>query len=183
MLGRLLVGRGVLNALFGLYFLFAAASASGTGVLLQAGGYLVADGLLAALVAYALLARGSEPWRIGVEAASALARLLLGAWFMLVPGLSDGALTAVLALAALCAAAVGLGASEVVLALAFGRRNPDLGRMLVVALLAILAGVALLFAFPDASRLRAVFGLYALAHGLVLLAAGLRGGRGMRAAW
>jgi hypothetical protein len=55
--------------------------------------------------------------------------------------------------------------------------------VLAVAVLAILAGVALFFAFPDASRLRAVFGVYALAHGLVLLAAGLRGARGMRAAW
>jgi uncharacterized membrane protein HdeD (DUF308 family) len=184
MLGRLLAGRGALNALFGLYFLVAAASASGPAVLLQAGGYLLADGLMAALVAWLLLQqRQPQRWRVAIEVASAAARVLLGAWFLLVPELAQGALTAVLALAALCAAAVGLGVSEVALALAFGRRSPDLARMLAAALLAVLAGVAMLLAFPDATRLRAVFGVYALAHGLVLLAAGLRGARGMRAAW
>jgi hypothetical protein len=183
MLDRLLIGRGAFNALFGLYFLVAASSTSGPSVLSQAGGYLLADGLLASALAYVLLRRRSEPWRIGVETASALARLLLGAWFLLVPGLAHGALTAVFAALVLCAAAVGLGASEVALALAFARRSPDLRRTLAAAILAILGGVAVFYAFPDASRLRTVFGVYALAHGLVLLAAGLRGMHGVRAAW
>src|SRR5688500_16976852 len=107
MLGRLLIGRGALNALFGLYFLLAVSATSGPSVLSQAGGYLLADGLLAAVVAYALLRRSSAPWRIGLETASALARLLLGAWFLLVPELARGGITAVLALVVLCAAAVG----------------------------------------------------------------------------
>ena len=176
-MSRLLGGRGALNVLFGLYFLLVASS--GGTVLQQAGGYFLGDGLLASALAYALQRERAAPWRVGVEVASALARVLLGAWFLLVPALSDQVLTSVLVLVVLCAAAVGLGAGEVALALAYGRHSAGFWRAIAAAGLAIVAGIAMFYAFPDVSRIRTVLGVYALAHGLLLLAAGWRGAPGM----
>ena len=173
-LSRLLIGRGALNALFGLYFLLAASS-SVLRPLQQAGYYFCVDGVLALCTAYVLLRGRSAPWLISVATASALARVLLGAWFLLVPELAGQALTGVLVLVVLSVAAVGLGVGEAVLAFAFGRRSAEFWTVFIAAGLAVAAGIALFYVFPDAAGIRRVFGVYALAFGLVLLSAGLRG--------
>jgi uncharacterized membrane protein HdeD (DUF308 family) len=173
MLARVLIGRGAVNELFGLYFLLAAASAPGD-TLRHAGYYLATDGVLALAMAYALLRQHGAAPLAGVALGSGLARVLLGAWFLLVPQLTARALTSVLVLLVLSLGALCLGAAELALALTRARRTPAFAEILFAGALSIVAAIALYRAYPDAESLRLVFAAYALAQGALLLVAGVR---------
>jgi uncharacterized membrane protein HdeD (DUF308 family) len=173
MLGRVLIARGAINEIFGLYFLLVAASAPGD-TLRHAGYYLAVDGILALAMAVALLRQHAGASLAGVALGSALARLLLALWFLLVPQLTTRALSSVLALLLLSVGALTLGAAEIALAFTRGRRRPVSGELLAAGGLSIVAAVAAYQAFPDAGGLRLVFAAYALAHGALLLVAGVR---------
>ena len=173
MLARVLIGRGAISALFGLYFLLVAASAPGD-TLRHVGYYLASDGVLALAMAYALLRQHAAAALAGIALASALARVLLGAWFLLVPELTSGVLASVLALLVLSVGALGLGAAEIALALTRARSTPAFTPILVSGGISIVAAIALYRAYPDPASLRLVFAAYALAHGALLLVAGVR---------
>jgi uncharacterized membrane protein HdeD (DUF308 family) len=173
MLGRVLLARGAINEIFGLFFLLVAASAPGD-TLRQAGYYLAADGALALAMAFALLRQHTGASLAGIALASALARVLLGVWFLLVPQLTAQVLTSVFALIILSVGALTLGAAEIAVAFTQGRRRPLFGELIAAGGLCIVAGIALYRAYPDAGSLRLVFAAYAIAQGALLLVAGVR---------
>jgi hypothetical protein len=173
MLGRVLLARGAINELFGLFFLLVAASAPGD-TLRHAGYYLATDGALVLAMAFGLLRQHAGAALAGIAFGSALARVLLGVWFLLVPQLTAQVLTSVFALIVLSVGALTLGAAEIALAFTHGRRRPVFGELLAAGGLSIVAAVAAYQAFPNAASLRMVFAAYALALGALLLVAGVR---------
>src|SRR2546421_11788209 len=77
----LLIARGALNLGFGLFFL-AVSAADPAQNFRQGGFYLTTDGLVALLTAGMVL-RGQYPgWLTALASVDALARLLLGLWFL-----------------------------------------------------------------------------------------------------
>lgn len=176
---NLLIARGALNLAFALYFLVVPA-ADGAANFLHCGVYLAADGLVALLVAGVLLRAPYSGWLAGMASADAVARVGLGLWFLLVPGLQSYVTTRIFVLVIVCLSALLLGAAGILIPLVLRSASHW---PLVLASAALLAfGAALGFVFPDVAGMRILIGLYALALGAALLAGGLRHKGGLAAA-
>jgi hypothetical protein len=167
----LLLVRAALNLLAGIYFL-AAVSSDAAQNFRESATYLVADGLVALLMAGTLY-RMPRPTRVkALAGADALARLALGLWFLLVPHLQSTVTARVFVLVMLFTVAVVLGFIGIWVAL---RVRSASAWPIVVASVALVVYVGALFVvFPDAARMRMLLGVYVLTFSAALFAAGLR---------
>ena len=78
---------------------------------LHCGVYLAADGVVAMLVAGVLLRAPYSGWLAGMASVDAVARVGLGLWFLLVPGLQSFVTTRIFVLVIVCLSALLLGAA------------------------------------------------------------------------
>ena len=182
MLRTVLAARGALNLLFALYFLIVPASDSAQNFQ-HCGVYLAADGLVALLAAGVLLRAHYPAWLTAVASVDALARVMLGLWFLLVPELHSLVTTRIFVLVIVCLFALVLGAAGMLMPLGLRLRNaafasevrPASNWPLVLASAALVVfAVALVSVFPDVAKMRILVGLYVLALSAALLAAALR---------
>jgi hypothetical protein len=182
MLPTVLIARGALNLVFALYFLIVPASDAAQNFQ-QSGAYLAADGLVALLIAGILLRARYPAWLTTVASVDALARVLLGLWFLLVPELHSFVTTRIFVLVIICLFALVLGAAGILMPLGLRLRGalsaaavtrPSHWPLVLASAALVVFALALVSVFPDTAKIRILLGVYVLTLSVALLSAGLR---------
>ncbi|MDM0075940.1 hypothetical protein QTH90_16165 [Variovorax sp. J2P1-59] len=178
-LRSVLLVRGALGVLFGLYVMIAPPVAQLGQQLGRNGYFSIVDGLIALALAFVLTRYAPGKWLFALVLADALMRLVIGVVAFAYPNIEARIVGAVAFFGTLITVCIALGVVGLIYVMMNRGASPEGPReghmpAAIASACTLAFGIALMFGFSTADGRRTLIGIFALATGLTYLVTGLR---------